>query len=539
MTYRKGNISVETTGDTQPGEISGRKWKETIFGESDRPPTAMGLQSAAFNLFVKVFPRPVYADPERGRVAAACADISALLILILVVYVLQNTLGIPVSKPGAVYAILFFIGYMVAARWVVARGWLEVAVVMIGMGIAIFWTTLTLLAGTIKHTQITILVLGVVYITFLLGRERGFVGLVGLIGLVMVSAAPEYARAEAGEPELEVLKQIFTAITVMIVMYAVAALLREHMVEKTNIALHERDDARRKLEDSNRQLAQLLAETTNRLEHTVVETNKVLFNQQQYTNLNQMVAGLAHELGTPIGNSVLAASNIAEWSRKLRETGTDNPSMTLKLVDLMAQSGEIIGRNLHRANTLVATFKQVGLDRVAGTPRKGDLSASIERVLVEMKPMLEKYDVEVQTDLTPGIQLETYFFALEQAITNLVANAIIHGIDGQPGGWVSIQTKLTDSGTQACIDVINTGHTIPRAIRDKIFNPFFTTKQGQGGTGLGLSIVQHIVTILLDGHIRLAANPSGTRFSVTIPLKASNKSKPTDLPGETSPAPIQ
>lgn len=533
------NVTIELDGDTRPGEVSGGKWRSTIIGEPDRPARTMGIQTAAFQLFVKVFPRPRYKDPEKGRVAAACADISAILVLILGAYVLQNTFGFPVSKPLAIYAVLFFMGYLLAARWVVARErWLEVAVLMIAVGIALFWLVLTAMAGTIRHTQSTMLALGVIYVTFLLGRDRGLIGLLTFCGLLVFATASEYHRAAPGEAELDALKQLFTAITVLMVMYGVAALLRQHLVEKTEIALKERDAARQQLEETNAKLAQLLAEKTEQLNFTVLETNKVLYQHGQFSGLTQMVAGMAHELGTPIGNAVLTASNMEAWSRKLRASIDRDPEMTRKLVDRMAQGGEIISRNLDRVNALVNTFKQVGLDKVDGTRRKGDLSETIERALLGMQSTLEQHGVQVQLDLTPAIAMESYLYAIEQVITNLVTNAIIHGVDGQPGGRVTIQTKLTHDERLVSIDVIDNGAGIPKAIQHRIFDPFFTTRQGQGGTGMGLSIVQHIVTRLLDGDIRLISRPGGTRFCVTIPRQASVHSINSEPVGETSPAPL-
>lgn len=532
-------VRIELDGDTRPGEVSGGKWRSTIIGEPDRPARTMGIQAATLQLFDKVFPRPRYKDPEKGRVAAACADISAILLLILGAYVLQNTFGFPVSKPAAIGAVLFFMAYLLLARWVVARErGLEVAVLMIAVGVALFWGALTVLAGTIRHTQSTMLALGVIYVTFLLGRDRGLIGLLAFCGLLVFATAPEYHRAAPGEAELDVLKQLFTAITVLMVMYAVAALLRQHLVEKTEIALKERDAARQLLEQTNAQLAQLLAEKTEQLNFTVLETNKVLYRHGQFSSLTQMVAGMAHELGTPIGNAVLTASNMEVWSKKLSESLERDPEMTHKLLTRMQQGGEIISRNLDRINALVNTFKQVGIDKVDGMRRKGDLSETIERALLGMQSTLDEHGVKVQFDLTPGIAMDTYFYAIEQVITNLVTNAIIHGIDGQPNGRVTIQTKLSHEGQRVSIDVVDNGVGVPKSIQSKIFDPFFTTKQGQGGTGMGLSIVQHIVTRLLDGDIRLISRPGGTRFCVTIPRQASAPSINSEPMGETSPAPL-
>jgi PAS domain S-box-containing protein len=290
----------------------------------------------------------------------------------------------------------------------------------------------------------------------------------------------------------------------------------ENEIRELNAQLEERVSQRtKKLEKSNLELGQALESLKN--------AQGELLRAEKMAALGSLVAGVAHELNTPIGNSVTVASTLNEWIQKMAETITSpKPSRTLMSSGVQAcVSGvEILVRNLDRAAELVMSFKQVAVDQSSNQKRNFDLRQSIEEVVRTLGPMYQKTPFKLEMDLATGISMNSYPGALGQVITNFVTNALAHAFEGRTTGMMRIRT--TKLGDRVEIEFSDDGVGIPEKYIARVFDPFFTTKLGQGGSGLGMHIVYNLINDILGGKIELFSTPGeGTRLLVNLPLEVA------------------
>lgn len=276
-------------------------------------------------------------------------------------------------------------------------------------------------------------------------------------------------------------------------------------------SLLERTDA---LENANSEL-EAMVETLKRTQTDLVSSEKM-------AALGSLVAGVAHELNTPVGNSVMTASTLADLTHFLSENIANKQIKRSELdqyLNEMQQGSEILLRNLRRASELVSSFKQVAVDRQTSQFREFRLADVVHETLLTLHPAIKKTNVEVSADIPPEITMASYPGPLGQVITNLIDNALIHGFEDQISGQIRITAKMI-SATQVLLSITDTGAGIPQEILPRIFDPFFTTKFGKGGSGLGLHIVYNIVHTVLFGKIQVASKlDAGTTFELTLPLK--------------------
>lgn len=494
----------------------------------------MSMFTASRQLYLKVFPRPKFADPDMRRLTGAYSDINALTIISLLLYMLHN-LWFKVSPPAAVMLIVFLVIFLVAERWTIYKGFARFSILSYAFLIAAFWLGLTHLATTIVHTQTMILCIGVAAVTIALGTCYGLGVLFAYVGLLWLETLAEQVVGMPQSDYAKTIKHFAVATTILTVLLIVCAIMRQHLIEEVRLALLERDKARDHLEQANQRLSTLLAEKSEQLTLTVNETNKIFVKHEQFANLGTLVSGLSHELGTPLGNAVLTSSNMIAWCQEMQENSVQDPQRGKQISQYMMEGAQIISRNLDRANTLVTNFKQVSLDQVGGNLVTINLANCIKQSIFSLKSTLSKYEVAIRFRLVEDIKMRTYPFAIEQIITNLVTNAVIHGLEKKPGGIVTISTSIKSETSEVCIEVADNGWGIPQTAVTRIFEPFFTTKRGRGGTGMGLSIVAHLTTAILAGDISVKTGPAGTNFIVTLPLNSpevnSDDSYPDTMPG--------
>ncbi len=262
---------------------------------------------------------------------------------------------------------------------------------------------------------------------------------------------------------------------------------------------------------------QELKGTLDKLRHAQGE----LVQQEKLAALGSLVAGVAHELNTPIGNGLTVATSMAEGTQKVNDamsSGMTRSALEQYLKD-MGEGVHLVCLSLEKASELVSSFKQVAVDRTSAQRRRFQLSSLLNETRVTMAMLMrhQPYILEINED--EDVTFDSYPGPLGQVITNLVNNALLHGFDGLDEGCVKIETAPYEGGVQ--IDVSDNG----RGINDKdvshIFDPFFTTKLGEGGNGLGLHIVHNIVTAALGGTIDVLSEVGkGTTFTVRVPLIA-------------------
>ena len=287
-----------------------------------------------------------------------------------------------------------------------------------------------------------------------------------------------------------------------------ASLLFAMKAMRDNLA--ERSAALQKL---NSELAASV-ETLNRTQDDLVRSEKL-------AALGALVAGVAHELNTPIGNSLLAASSLVDHTRDFTnscEHGVKRSALEAHIADVN-RAGDILLRNLSRAVDLVSSFKQVAVDRQSSQSRQFNLADMVGEILLTLWPTLKKTGIEVRHDVPRDIIMNSYPGPLGQVLTNLVNNAVIHGFDGR-GGIIELAVRHVEDGWIE-IQVSDNGAGIAPENLKRIFDPFFTTRLGLGGSGLGLNIVYNIVHGVLGGRITVHSTPgAGARFVLTLPVIA-------------------
>ncbi|HEU4850570.1 MAG TPA: ATP-binding protein [Telluria sp.] len=253
-----------------------------------------------------------------------------------------------------------------------------------------------------------------------------------------------------------------------------------------------------------------------------------LVAQEKLAALGSLMAGVAHELNTPIGNSLLIASTLQDRTTELAkqvEAGTLRRSDLQRYVDDAGKATVLAMRGLTSAATLVNSFKQVAVDRTTEQRRSFDLRQVCQEIVATMMNRLRAAGHSIEVEVPPGLVLDSYPGPFGQVITNFINNALLHAFDGRRDGRMQLSAQqLPDSRIQ--VQFSDDGCGIPAENLARIYDPFFTTKLGQGGSGLGLSISYNIVTALLGGQVTVTSGDSGTTFTLELPLAAPESAQP-------------
>jgi len=251
------------------------------------------------------------------------------------------------------------------------------------------------------------------------------------------------------------------------------------------------------------------------------QTQNQLIQSEKMAALGTLVAGVAHEINTPIGIGVSAASYLDIQTHKLKEALMQG-SLTKNSFETFIKAAEetcsILMVNLKKAAQLISSFKNIAVDQTSEDLREFDLKNYIDEVLLSLKPRLKKKQIKVEFDCSESINVKSYPGALSQILTNLVINALVHGFEYTDFGIIKI-TAITVNNT-VNIQVSDNGCGIESTNLGRIFDPFYTTKRGTGGSGLGLNIVYNLVTQTLKGNIICQSSMNeGTTFSITFPMR--------------------
>jgi signal transduction histidine kinase/purine-cytosine permease-like protein len=253
-------------------------------------------------------------------------------------------------------------------------------------------------------------------------------------------------------------------------------------------------------------------------------TRKNLVETEKLASLGGLVAGVAHEINTPVGIAVSTASYLSDRTQSVRalaRSGRIDATTLDKYLGDAAESARLLLSNATRVAQLVLNFKQLAVDRVNEARRVFDLRDCIEQALAELRPKLDEAGVEVDIDIESPIEMQSYPVALAQIVTNLCVNSLQHAFGpGKTGGRITIRAALRDDN-EVRIDYGDDGRGIDPALHSQVFEPFFTTRRMLGGSGLGLYIVNQIVTRQLDGSIALQRGAEqGVRFVMHLPRMA-------------------
>lgn len=253
------------------------------------------------------------------------------------------------------------------------------------------------------------------------------------------------------------------------------------------------------------------------------ETQRYLIETERLAALGGLVAGVAHEISSPIGTSLTVASTLAQRTARFKDQIASNQLRRAQLsefADVCRGAAEQLVANLQRAGGLIQSIKQVAVDRSSDDRRAFDLKLATEQVVASVRSRLLKSQSSLVIEVPSDIVMDSFPGPYGQVLTNLIFNAITHGFANAPGGHMLLRARRLGKD-QVEITFSDDGRGIPEDVQRHVFDPFFTTRRNEGSTGLGLYIVYNLVTQQLGGRITLVSAPGqGTTIYLTLPLRA-------------------
>ncbi|WP_419149320.1 sensor histidine kinase [Pseudoalteromonas 'SMAR'] len=254
------------------------------------------------------------------------------------------------------------------------------------------------------------------------------------------------------------------------------------------------------------------------------QTQEELIESEKMASLGAVVAGVAHEINTPLGIAITAVSHnedsLGNVVKKL-EAKTLKQQDLLESIESQRQGYSLIHRNLQRAEGLISNFKQVAVDQSSETEREINLYDYVHDVFDSLKPLAKNKEIHLAIEGDKNINLTTYPGAIYQVMANLFNNSIIHGFEGSASGSVTIYVSCDEQFWR--IIYRDNGVGMNEAMQKSLFEPFVTSKRNQGGCGLGMHIVYNLVTQLLKGEIRCQSEQwEGVEITVKVPLQQQN-----------------
>lgn len=276
---------------------------------------------------------------------------------------------------------------------------------------------------------------------------------------------------------------------------------------------------------SERLLELRVEQRTLELSHTIEHlklTQAELVQAEKLASLGALVAGVAHELNTPIGNALMMSTTLEEASKQfdaLIETGPLRRSDLSHYAQNSKSMAEMVTRSCQRAATLITIFKQIAVDQASEQRRSFDLKTLIQDNIATLKPSLNQTNWNIETTIPPDIRCDSYPGPLGQVIIHLIQNAGTHAFETVQNGTLSISARLTEEQIQ--LTFTDNGKGMDAHVLTHIFDPFYTTRLGQGGNGLGMAISRNIVEGVLGGSIHATSTlGQGSCFILDFPAHA-------------------
>jgi two-component system NtrC family sensor kinase len=249
------------------------------------------------------------------------------------------------------------------------------------------------------------------------------------------------------------------------------------------------------------------------------EAQSELVRQEKLASLGRLVAGVAHEINTPLGICVTATSHLVQELKLTREemaAGEMTEDSLQQFFEILEQSLKIMTTNTQRAAALVRSFKQVAVDQSSDGMRSFRLKAYLDEVLLSLQPHLKGRQVAVEIECDDALELDSYPGAVSQIVTNLVLNSLVHGY--APGQAGRIRIAVTQEGEAVLAVYSDDGAGMAQDTLCQLFDPFFTTRRGQGGSGLGAHILYNLATGPLGGTVKADSAPGqGLRYKFRFP----------------------
>lgn len=352
---------------------------------------------------------------------------------------------------------------------------------------------------------ITFILLTGLYTSAFLSRVRIFTGsvfsVIGALLLIALTQALGLPRWDGSPSELMNLNLVSLLLAAVAPATVGLITIRRRLYQKDQLV-------------AARERAERAYDDLRHAQHELVEAEKM-------RSLGQLVAGVAHEINTPIGIAVTAASTLRNETLKLRDqaaNGTARKSDVQRYFGLADETTEVLAGNLERAAELVISFKRLAVDQASNERRTIELDDYMREVMLSLGPKLRRTRLMVQLRCSPtNLSMDTYPGILSQIASNLILNSCMHAFDEDQAGQIQLLFSL-DKDDNVHFTYSDNGRGMSDAIRARAFEPFFTTRRNEGGSGLGLHIVYNLITTSLGGTVRLESAPGrGARFLIRLP----------------------
>lgn len=285
----------------------------------------------------------------------------------------------------------------------------------------------------------------------------------------------------------------------------------EQKIRSQNLDLEQRVNERTmELLQANNEISRSLDELKNAQDHLV--------RTERLASLGSMVAGIAHEINTPIGVCITSSTYLDEQARRHLQL-YQNDALTRKgfesFLDIVSESSSIINSNLTRAADLVGSFKQLAVDQTSDEPRHINMKRYIDELMISLRPYFRHTKHLFELSCADDIDIMSQPGAIAQIITNLISNTMTHGFEGIEEGLVKIEIERAQGRVQ--LHYSDNGNGMSKKNLRQIFDPFFTTRRNKGGSGLGMSIIYNLVTNKLGGEISVSSEPNqGIHFYIIL-----------------------
>ncbi|USD42341.1 sodium:proline symporter [Vibrio sp. SCSIO 43135] len=275
-------------------------------------------------------------------------------------------------------------------------------------------------------------------------------------------------------------------------------------------------------QEYNEQLETLVDQRTNELQDAMCklqQTQSQLVEKEKQASLGGLVAGVAHEINTPIGICVTASSNLQEEVKALKKAYSSEQLSEQDLLDFLElcdESALIIHKNNERASELISSFKRIAVDQSSDELRQFELKHYLEEIMLSLRPQLKKVPHTITVDCPQEVHCSSYAGTLSQIFTNLIMNSIIHAFHPEQKGNINI--RIENRTNEVEIQFQDDGKGLEEGDAKRLFDPFFTTKRNQGGSGLGTHLIHTLITRKMRGNIEIKTAPGeGLSYTINFP----------------------
>ncbi|MBF0368280.1 MAG: HAMP domain-containing histidine kinase [Magnetococcales bacterium] len=277
--------------------------------------------------------------------------------------------------------------------------------------------------------------------------------------------------------------------------------------------------AREREAEHNQELKETNSALNNSLQ-MIKRTQSQLLQSEKMAALGGLVAGIAHEINTPVGIGYTTATHLEGVTRQLKNSYKESQLKRSELEDYLdtaSESSQLIAANLRRAADLIGSFKRVAVDQTSEKRRTLRVKPYFEEVLLSLGPKLKNRHHTITLNCPEALQIDSFPGALSQILSNLIINSLDHAFSEKEEGKIEIEVSRKENFILFCYR--DSGRGMEADSVKRIFEPFYTTARGRGGSGLGMHIVFNLVTQTLGGTIHCHSRPGeGTTFDITIPM---------------------